>query len=83
MFTQPVEDFCACTKLFDICQRTEHTQRGRSLNKMRMVCASAVRQGLVTERNSNRLVDATTTDRYLNGSISGLVYASRSPELSD
>ena len=34
--------FCACTKFFDVCQRTVHRQRIPSLNTMRTICASAV-----------------------------------------
>ena len=36
LFSQYVEDVCACRKKFDLCQRTAHTQGVRSLNAIRM-----------------------------------------------
>ena len=44
LFAQYVEDFCACTQFFDVCQQTVHKQRVRSLNIMRTVCSSEVRK---------------------------------------
>ena len=38
-----VEDFCACTKFFDVCRRMANAQSVRSPNATRTVCSSAVR----------------------------------------
>ena len=48
LFAQYVEKICACTKFFDICQRTAHMQRLRSMNAIQTVCSPVVRQRFIT-----------------------------------
>ena len=43
LFAQYVEDFCACTKFFDVCRRMNNTQRVRPSNATRTLCSFTIR----------------------------------------
>ena len=43
LFAQYVEDFCACTKIFDVCRRMNNTQRVRPSNATRTLCSFTIR----------------------------------------
>ena len=43
LFAQYVEDFCACTKFFDVCRRMNNTQRVRPSNAIRTLCSFTIR----------------------------------------
>ena len=44
LFAPCVVKFCACTNIFNVCQRTARTQRGSSVNAIRTVWSSVIRQ---------------------------------------